>query len=229
MVFRAATCACELSAAPALYSPPGNLELDLPEGIRMNIETRRYRPLDPSPRTLRRRSASTALALGLMVGVVQAAPVVTYVATDLQDQSPGADLWRIAYFIGGTADALESVNLLFDSASYGSLMSGNAPPELLLLDTQPDPALLADGQVTATLLAGLGAPVTFTVDFNWAGVGSPGAQPYEYLDANFSVLGTGTTLSRDATSVPEPGMLPVMLGAAGLFTWLRRRKADSRC
>lgn len=172
-------------------------------------------------------AAAALLALGLATAGAQAAPVVTYTAQDIADLGTGDD-WMLTYTIAGTADAFESVNLLFDSASYADLRLGVDPPDLLTQPTQPNAALGADGQVTALLLTALGAPTSFSVSFTWLGSGQPGAQPYEYLDVNFSVLGTGTTRVPGVVTVPEPPMLPAVLALAGLATWVQRRKAAAR-
>ena len=172
-------------------------------------------------------AAAAILALGLAAAGAQAAPVVSFTAQDIADLGTGDD-WMLTYTIGGTADPFESVNLLFDSALYADLVPGMAPADLMLLETQPDPSLLADGQVTATLLAALTAPTSFSVSFTWLGSVPPGAQPYEYLDANFSRLDTGTTRGPGVVAVPEPPMLSAALALAGLATWVRRRKAAAR-
>lgn len=183
------------------------------------------RPARPMARHVRLAGAAL-LALGLTAGLAQAAPVVVFTATDI-DGAAG-NQWTYDFTVSGTANADESVNLLFDSALYAGLMTSNTTPGLMVLAAQPDPGLPADGMVTATFLSALGPPEGFTVEFTWLGSSAPGSQPYEYLDANFTVLATGSTRRAGTSTVPEPQMLPALLALAGLATWARRRQTAAR-
>lgn len=170
---------------------------------------------------------AAVLACGLAAGLAQAAPVVIFTATDI-DGAAG-DQWRYDFSLSGTADAGESVNLLFDSGLYAGLASANPTSNLMLADTQPDPGLPAAGQVTATFIDALSAAQSFAVEFTWlGGIASPGSQPYEYLDGGFTVIGGGRTRGPGTPTVPEPQMLSALLALAGVATWVRRRKTASR-
>ncbi|MDT7837877.1 PEP-CTERM sorting domain-containing protein [Aquabacterium sp. OR-4] len=158
-------------------------------------------------------------------GLATAAPVVYHSLTDEADVVPGSDTWRYDLRIEGSASAFESVSLLFTPSRFADLVSSGGGADLSLLDVQPDTGLPVDGMVTATLLADLTAPLTFSVVFSWLGQGAPGALPYEYLDANFSQVATGNTRVAGGTTVPEPSMLATLLLMAGAAMHWRRRAA----
>lgn len=177
-----------------------------------------------APRGAASIARAAALATSLCAaGWASAAPVVYHAAFDEADSVPGVDTWRYDIRIEGSASAFESVNLLFSPSLFADLSSASTNPDLSLLEVQPDGSLPADGMVTATLLADLSAPASFTVVFSWLGTGAPGALPYEYLDANFSQLASGTTRTTGGGTVAEPPMLATMLGlAAAAMAWRRR-------
>lgn len=156
-------------------------------------------------------------------GLAAAAPVVYHSLRDEADALPGIDTWRYDLRIEGSASAFESVNLLFSPSRFADLVSSGGGADLSLLDVQPDAGLPADGMVTATFLSDLTAPLTFSVVFSWLGPSAPGALPYEYLDASFSQVATGTTRVAGGTTVPEPPMLATLLLMAGLAMRWRRQ------
>ena len=63
------------------------------------------------------------------------AATITFQSSDLPDITPGQDLRRDVYSIGGiTLQANEEIDIRFDPALYGTLSNGVAPPDFSLLN-----------------------------------------------------------------------------------------------
>ena len=168
------------------------------------------------------RAGLLAAGLGAAT-VVSATPVVFYTATDVVDAVVGVDTWQYDFVVDGSAQASESVNLLFNFNQFADLQVTVADPALLVLTTAPDPGLLGDGQVTAIFNNALTAPLGFGVSVSWLGTGAPGALPFEVLDDGFSVIGNDRTRSPGGMEVPEPPMVAtVLMLAAASMVWRRR-------
>lgn len=160
-------------------------------------------------------TAVTAALNFVAVSTAQAASV-TYQATDLTDTTPGQNLWQIDYTVSGPLDLFQGINLLFAPEQFADIMLlSNSSPDLLDVAPilQPDAGLAADGLLTITALGSL--DTTFSgklgVSLVWSGSGTPGAQPYEWLDDSFNVIASDVT-----TPVPEPEAIWLLL--AGLLT-----------
>ena len=100
---------------------------------------------------------------------------------------------------------------------------GQNPPAVgadwSVLAVQPDLILRDPGFYDAQ--ARIDSPaqnIRFSVSFVWLGSGTPGAQPYELYNADFSTRFSGQTLA-----VPEPSM-PLLLALGGLG-WILLRRA----
>ena len=87
---------------------------------------------------------------------------------------------------------------------------------------QPDPLLEDDGFFDAqALVASPSTAGTFSVVFDWLGVGDPGAQPFAIYDAGFNTVEQGMTLP-----IPEPSTaLLLAVGLLGLGNRMRGRGA----
>src|SRR5438309_110376 len=143
------------------------------------------------------------------------AATITFQSSDLPDITPGQDLRRDVYSIGGiTLQANEEIDIRFDPALYGTLSNGVAPPDFSLLLLQPNtpPGTFGDysalSNVNNPSLAG-----PFSVDFVFLGTGAPGSQPFfiNLYDRNGRFLRTvesGFTTSPGA-AVPEPATLVI--------------------
>lgn len=137
---------------------------------------------------------------------------VTYTATDLPNVVPGQDLWRYAYTVTEPLPAFHSINLLFSPALYSDLSVIAFSAGVTALETQPNPGMPADGQLTITADTGIptGAEETAELNFVWLGVGIPGSQVFEFLDDQFNVLASGVTSLTGTQAVPEPGTLALL-------------------
>ncbi len=183
----------------------------------------------------KRRMALALRAMGvatlsLACALAQAASV-SYQATNLADVVVGQDLWQMDYVVTGPFDTFDAVNLLFASDRYASiqLLSMSPTGSLDVLLTQPDVQLGTAGQLNLSALQSL--PGTFlskvAVRLVWTDQASPGAQPFEWLDADFNVKASGMTAPTSV--VPEAGGLPLMSGGL-VVMWFglgRRRRAQS--
>jgi hypothetical protein len=184
---------------------------------------------------LKRRMAPALRAVGVaalsLACTMAPAASVSYQATNLADVVAGQDLWQLDYTLTGPFDTFDAVNLLFASDRYASiqLLSMSPTGSLDVLLTQPDVQLGTAGQLNLSALQSL--PGTFlskvAVRLVWTDQASPGAQPFEWLDADFNVKASGMTVPTSV--VPEAGGLPLMLGGLAVM-WgglERRRRARS--
>lgn len=172
-------------------------------------------------RTSRGTRATTGLArlvagsaLLCAMAVHAAAPAVSYRALDLADTTAGQDLWQIDFTVTGGLALFESVNILFDAASYAGIgvLGGDARLSIQAID--PLPALPADGSLTLTATEAVPSPVFASAQVVWSGTGTPGSQAFEVLDDQFNVTATGMT-----SAVPEPSAwLLWALGAVAACT-----------
>ena len=181
--------------------------------------------------TLRAVAASVALLAGSVVA--WAGPAVSYMAIDLADTTAGKDLWRYDYTVTGPVDAFGGVTLHFLYGQYSDLMfaNANADPKVDIGATPTDPtAMFGDGLATVSFpTLGLSATDTasFQVDFIWLGTGTPGAQPYEVFNGDFTQAVSSNTTVTGALTVPEPSgmaLLAVALTALGLAHGTSRRR-----
>jgi hypothetical protein len=181
---------------------------------------------------------TSALLLLSPATVELAHAVPIFQVVNVADTTPGEDLWRYVYTVdGSTCDVEQGFAIFVDHTTYGPLLSStpdtdreafvstNSDWDILLLD--PDIGLLADGVFDALALVGSPIVNSFSVDFLWLGVGTPGSQPfYTYqLDAfgTPQILESGVTTA--AQSVPEPGTLLLLLvGGAGMSALRARRR-----
>jgi hypothetical protein len=174
------------------------------------------------------RATLAALAIAMSISGRVGAVTITYQATDLADAVAGQDLWRYTYTVSGSFVLSGGFNILFDPGLYSNLQ--DPPPAVngdwMVLITQPDTVLGADGIYSATVI---GAPPSladvFSVEFIWLGSGSPGSQPFEAFDDTFQKIQDGRTAlpGQPGTPAPLPGTLALLgIGAVGMA--FRRHK-----
>jgi len=179
--------------------------------------------------TTRNATAALALAMTMLTSSAAAAATLTYEAQDLPDVVPGTDLWRYIYTLSDVSlSNAQGLQVFFDVSSFSQL--ANAVPDasdpgwdVLLL--QPDTSLPADGVFDALSLASHPAPVVFSVDYAWTGVGSPATQTFALYDLvadQVEVFETGVTQSA-TNSVPEPA-IGVLFGIAAALSAIRKRR-----
>src|ERR1043166_7622184 len=103
---------------------------------------------------------------------------ISFEATDLQDTSPGEDLWRYRYVLSGIAFQVnQGFSVFFSDASYRNLQSaaGSSGPDWDTLSIQPDNFLHDPGFYDAQALRDAPANVEHQVWFIWLGQGTPGS------------------------------------------------------
>lgn len=133
--------------------------------------------------------------------------------------------WEYSYTVENdtlTVD-IEEFTVFFDVGLNLDLAS--APTGWAPIAIQPDPSLPDDGFYDALALGAGIAPGDslggFSVQFDFLGQGTPGAQPFEIVDPfTFDILDAGTT--QLMASVPEPQTLWLM--ALGLVVLVALRK-----
>ena len=154
------------------------------------------------------------------------AGVVDYVATSL-----GGNAWRYDYTITNTTPPIgfDELTVYFDVGKNGQLNAAIAPTGWDPIVVQPDPGIPASGFYDVLSLIGrIGDAATvsgLSVTFTYLAAGSPGAQPFELLDATgFTVVYAGMTTS--ASAVPEPERWVAMLfGVTFILASQRRRRS----
>lgn len=179
----------------------------------------------PQPQQTRFVAAAALCLLLFFRSTESRAAIVSYTATDLADTTPGEDLWRFSYHVGGYTFGLgEGLTITFDRTLFTKLQS---PPPVVNADwdaisLQPDLGLSSNGSYDAQALhAAPSLADDFRLTAVWLGTGSPGAQPFTIYNSSFTPISSGQT-----TSVPEPGSVALVgYGLAALC--LRRRRSDS--
>jgi hypothetical protein len=151
-------------------------------------------------------------------------------AINLPDATPGQDLWRYNYTLGGfNLQANQGFSIFFGYQQYTNLINPRPMSDTSwnVLVVQPDVGLTADGYYDA--LALVDSPPTggaFSVDFTWLGNDTPTvAQSFYVYNANFQPIFFGTTVANGG--VPEPGTVTLSILGAGLLLGgaaKRRRK-----
>jgi len=177
-----------------------------------------------------RRLAHAAGGLAVCLSSALASAGVSYTVTDLPDTTPGQDLWRYQYSIGGPLAAFNAINLLFAPTDYSDLSVIGSTARVSALAAQPDPTFPADGMLTVTALNLLLATDVETVDLDFIWLGgtgrAPGAQDYQVLDENFIEVGSARTRLTGTQGgpqvVPEPSPLALLAAAVLALLTLRR-------
>jgi PEP-CTERM motif len=158
---------------------------------------------------------------------------IAYIAADVPDAIPDADLWTYEYFVGDfDFDADQGFSVSFEPALFSSLQS--VPPVNAgwdVLTVQPDLALGSPGLYDAlALVPGASLADPFTVSFVWLGgpMQSPGSQFFTVnaFDASgfLTVIESGFTVPA-AQPVPEPATVALVgAGLAAILGNSRRRR-----
>lgn len=148
----------------------------------------------------------------------------------------GGDLWSVdlAVYNDGAPAEVSGFTVYFADTLYADLLLTASPASWDSLVIQPDPALPSDGFLDSFMLDRT-QPLTdgqsqggFSVQFSYAGQGSPTSLRFEIVDEAYDVLYAGYTVP--ASPVPEPSTY--LMAAVGIgFTgwWTSRRRRSTTC
>lgn len=181
---------------------------------------------DAVGRHWRRCCCALVAAAMLLCPASASAALIQYTSTHIAGTQ-----WSYAYVVsnGAAAPDIEELTIYFDPLLFSNLALGGAPAGWDPVLVAPDPAIPDDGFFDVLALGpGLGAGASlagFSVLFDFAGAGNPGAQRFEVVDpGTFAVLESGMTAALlPPGSVPEPSSLA--LAGLGLLALLLRRRA----
>lgn len=137
---------------------------------------------------------------------------VTYTATDL-----GGGTWEYEYSLTGALSSGDDLAIYFPlatSSNLNDLLTGGA--DFTTFVFQPDAGLPAPGEYD--VIANIDNPdltPVFDASFSYTGSGSPGSQDFTLYDANYNIIGSGSTTpaGTSVAATPEPASL-VLIGLA---------------
>jgi hypothetical protein len=179
------------------------------------------------------------------VAGAQTADIVYSVGELSSDASAGTSTWQYNYTITNTTSAasalpaIDEFTIYFGLGTYSNLSVVSSPSNWGSLVAQPDPILTSDGffdaQADDSGLAAGATSTSFSVDFTFADLGTPGAQTFNIVDFNdpstyANPLQVGLTRLASPVAVPEPeidssaalGAITLLLG--GLLVIRDRRR-----
>ena len=131
---------------------------------------------------------------------------------------------------------IEEFTIFFDSSLYENLVATTTPIDWDPLVIQPDLGIPDDGFYDALALVFGISPGEilggFGVQFDFLGIGTPGSQAFDIVDAfTFDLLDSGiTTLASVPTPTPGPAPTPVpepnllLLMSSGLLVFAGRKR-----
>lgn len=162
-------------------------------------------------------------------------PMVTYASTISYTTSAlGGGKWQYQYTViaAQNESAIAEFSVFFDVSKYANLAVTASPGGWDSIVLQPDSTLPSDGIFDSLSLGadiGPGQSLdSFTVAFDFLGIGTPGAQTFNIIDPEtFSTLRSGATIAAAGplptpSDVPEPNTLA--LAMIGVVTLLARRR-----
>jgi len=158
----------------------------------------------------------------IMVASAQASVAPTFEVTDLADAPGDPNRMMITYRFSGPLEAFSGVNFLF-SAQLFSDLSADSTSDFLASVIQSDLAG-PDGIVSLMALQDFDAtPFAFDVQFTYLGSGTPGSQGFEFTNANFDLVASGSTVPFGVAAIPEPSTLLLLLPGLMMLGNYRRR------
>jgi len=172
------------------------------------------------------KQIALALALGI-VGAAQATEI-----TFSTESISGVD-WRYNYTVANNTlgVAVDEFTIYFDRNLYTNLVLEASPLNWDSLVVQPDLGIPSDGFFDsfafASGIASGNSLAGFKVTFTYLGLGAPGAQPFEIVDASFNTLDTGITTA-PATPVPEPASYLLMTAGLAALRLAKSKRSQMR-
>ena len=157
-----------------------------------------------------------ALLLTLCVGAHAGKVDSTYT-------SLGGNQWSAAFTVTNTGEPapVSEFTVYFAEGLFANLAVTGSPSTWDSIVIQPDSGIPADGFFDALVLDQVDAldngesQSGFSMTFDFLGSGAPGALPFDFLDANFTVIASGrTTLpGGGGGTVPAPATWLLVVGA----------------
>lgn len=145
--------------------------------------------------------------------------------------SLGGKLWSVdlAVVNDGSPPAVSGFTVYFADTLYADLLLTASPASWDSLVIQPDPGLASEGFLDSFMLD-RSQPLTngqsqggFSVQFSYAGAGSPTALRFEIVDESYNVLYAGQTVPAGPVPEPTPALMTMVgIGITGL--WARRQR-----
>jgi hypothetical protein len=138
--------------------------------------------------------------------------------------------WAYSYAVNTDANdiTVEAFSVYFNPTDYENLSNPSAPMGWDPLIAPPNPYIPDDGYYDVASTVGGIEPGNwlggFSVEFDYLGLGVPGAQHFDILDlTTLTVLDSGTTQPSDTQVVPVPSaILLFVAGLAGLIGTSRK-------
>lgn len=154
--------------------------------------------------------------------VVGHATTIEYTASQIAGTQ-----WQYTYTVTGRSFADgDFLSIDFDANTFADLQN---PPQVTDWDAivfERSADLLSNGAFSAMALKdNPSLPVTFTVLFNFLGMGTPGSQAFSIFGSDGSMEDGTTILAGQTAPVPEPGTLLLLLSGAGALTRKFRKSA----
>ena len=147
----------------------------------------------------------------------------------------GGNQWSVAFSVTNTGDPapVSEFTVFFAEGLFANLAVTGSPGTWDSIVIQPDSGIPADGFFDALVLDQVDAldngesQSGFGMTFDFLGTGTPGALPFDFLDANFTVIASGRTTvpGTGGGTLPEPATL--LLSSLALALILRSSGARS--
>lgn len=175
------------------------------------------------------KTTHVALAVALTVPLPAAALSISYSTALIS-----GNLWQYTYeFDNAAFNENEGVSIFFDYQLYGPLSNPlpSSDPGWDTFAIDPDPLNSFDGFYDLLALAdGPSLAGPFSVQFEWLGSGTPGAQPFETYTCNdadcFDIRITGRGMTAPTGDIPVPAPLALIAAGLGMLGLGRRHLAS---
>lgn len=143
----------------------------------------------------------------------------------------GGASWAVAFTVTNTGEPapVSEFTVYFAEGLFANLAVTGSPGTWDSIAIQPDSGIPADGFFDALVIDQSDAldngesQSGFSMTFDFLGTGAPGALPFDFLDANFTVIASGRTTvpGGGGGTVPEPTTWVLVVMAGALLRSLR--------